>query len=109
MVQPGGELDLAQEAFRTHRGGELGVQHLDRSRPAVLQVVGQENRGCPSTGELALDPIAAGEPGLQTRRQVYRGQRQGLRRSGTRPDRCDERLCLGGGCRRVILGEPAPE
>ena len=74
MVKPGGELYLAQEAFRPHGSRELRVQQLQRHLAIVLHVVGQEDRGRPPAGQLALDPITAGHPGLQARQQVHRGQ-----------------------------------
>ena len=38
MLQPGGEADLALEALGSERGGELGVEHLERDRAVVLEV-----------------------------------------------------------------------
>ena len=58
MLQPGGELDLALEPLGAERGGELGVEHLERDRPVVPQVLGQVDRGHAAPAELALEPVA---------------------------------------------------
>ena len=57
MLQPGGELDLAQEALRAERGGELGVEHLERDRAVVLEVVGEIDGGHAAAAELALERV----------------------------------------------------
>ena len=41
MLQPGRDLDLAQEALRAHRGGQLRAKNLDRDVAVVLEIVGQ--------------------------------------------------------------------
>jgi hypothetical protein len=81
------------------------VQHFDRRRPVVPQVVGEENRGCPSAGELALDPIATGRPGPEARQQLHCGQWSGRRRPFSHPYCSDQRLRFGGRLCRVVLGE----
>ena len=55
MLQPGGDLDLAEEAIAADRGGELGPQHLDRHLPVVPQVLGQIDRGHAAAAQLALE------------------------------------------------------
>ena len=45
MLEPGGEPDLALEALGAERGGELGVEHLERDRPVVPEVAGEVDRG----------------------------------------------------------------
>ena len=42
MLQPGGEADLALEALGAERGGQLGVEHLERDRPVVPEVAGRD-------------------------------------------------------------------
>ena len=44
MLQPGGESDLALEPLGAERGGELGVEHLERDRAVVLEVAGRGRR-----------------------------------------------------------------
>ena len=61
MLQPGGELDLALEALGAERGGQLGVEHLERDRPVVAEVVGEVDRGHAAAPELALDAVAVGQ------------------------------------------------
>ena len=58
-------LDLAQEALRAERGGELGVEHLERDRPVVLEIVGEVDRGHAAAPELALERVAVGQGGLE--------------------------------------------
>src|SRR2546425_956838 len=105
MLEPGGELDLAQEAFRPHRGGDLGVEHLERNRTIVPRVVGQEHRSGPPAGQLALDPIALPEARSNARQEVYGGELNPRRHSFPRPYRGDQRLRLGGRFGCVLLGE----
>ena len=40
---------------------QLGVQHLERDRPVVLQVAGEVDRGHAAAAELALDAVAVAE------------------------------------------------
>ncbi len=65
MLKPGGELDLALEPLGAERGGELGVQHLERHRAVVPEVVGEVHRGHAAPAELALDPVSPGQMRLQ--------------------------------------------
>jgi hypothetical protein len=65
MLQPRGELDLSKEALGPERHCQFGVQDLERDRPVVLQVLGEEHRGHAAAPELALKRIAVGERGLQ--------------------------------------------
>ena len=39
MLEPRGRLDLGQEPLGAERGGEIGVQHLDRDVAIVAEVV----------------------------------------------------------------------
>ena len=41
MDQAGGDRDLPEESVPAHRGGDLGVQHLDGHRPPVPAVTRQ--------------------------------------------------------------------
>ena len=47
--------DLAQKALGAERGGELGLEHLERDRAAVLEVAGEVDRGHAAAAELALE------------------------------------------------------
>ena len=58
VLEPGGELDLALEALGAERGGQLGMEDLERDRPVVLQVVGEIDRGHAPAPELALERVA---------------------------------------------------
>ena len=50
--------------------GELGVQHLERDRPVVPQVLGQEDGGHPAPPELALEPVAIRQAACKLLAQV---------------------------------------
>ena len=44
MGEPGDEADLAEKALGADGGGEVRVNHLQRDRPVVAEVVGEVNR-----------------------------------------------------------------
>ena len=82
MLEVRGDLDLGQEPLAAQDGGELGVKQLDRHAPAMAQVLGEIDGGHPALAELALDPIAVGDGGCETRDGVGRwglGQRSFMR------------------------------
>ena len=58
MLEPGGEPDLALEALGAERRGELGVQHLERDRPVVPQVVREVDGRHPAPAQLALERVS---------------------------------------------------
>ena len=58
MLEPGGEPDLALEALGAERGGELGMEHLERDRAVVPEVLGEVDRGHAPAAELALERVA---------------------------------------------------
>ena len=72
VVEAGGDLDLAEEPLGTECRRELGVQHLDRDLPVVLQVGREIDGGHPAAAELTLDRVAPGEGRLQTGERVSR-------------------------------------
>ena len=77
MLEPGRDADLAGEAVRAERGGELGTEHLDRDLAVVLEVVGQVDGGHAALAELALDPVGGAEGTLKLVAQVAgRGDRR---------------------------------
>ena len=61
VLEAGGDGDLAQEALGAERLAQLGVEHLERDRPVVLEVVDQVDRGHAAPAELALDFVAVVE------------------------------------------------
>jgi len=63
VLKGGDGPDLAQEALGADDGGELGAEDLDGDLAAVLQVLGQVDRGHAALAELALDAVAAAEGG----------------------------------------------
>ena len=68
VLEPGGELDLALEALGAERGGQLGVEHLERDRPLVLEVAGEIDGGHAPAAELALERVAVPQAFAQQRR-----------------------------------------
>ncbi len=47
MLQPGRHPDLALEALRAERGGKVGLEHLERDRAVVPEIVRQVHGGQP--------------------------------------------------------------
>ena len=70
MAQLRRELDLAQEALRAQRLRDLGIHHLDRHVTVVLEVVREVHRGHAARAELALDAIAVGQRGRESRQRI---------------------------------------
>ena len=76
MLQPGGELDLAEEAVRPQCGREVGMEDLERDRTVVPEVAGQKDRGHAPTAELALDRVPVAQSVAQQGQRVYVGVRR---------------------------------
>src|SRR5258705_277000 len=70
MLKARHEPNLALEALRAEARRHLGMQHLQRDRPIVLQVMGQIDRGHAASPELALERIAVSERVAQSCRHV---------------------------------------
>ena len=73
MLEPGGGLDLAQEALGAERRGELGVQHLERDGAVVPEVAGEVDGGHAAATELALEAVAVSHCRLEVLRQIGHG------------------------------------
>ena len=58
MLESCGELDLAKEALGSQARRQLGMEHLERHRPLVPEVLGEEDGGHAAAPELALDRVA---------------------------------------------------
>jgi hypothetical protein len=52
----------------------VGVQHLERDRASVLDVLGQEDRGHPSAAQLPIDAVTVAGGPCERRELVVRGQ-----------------------------------
>ncbi len=63
MLEPGGDLDLAEEALGAQRGGQLGPENLDGDFSAVAEVGGQVDHGHAALTQLALQRVAVGQRG----------------------------------------------
>ena len=55
MLQPGRDLDLPEEALRTHRRRQLAAQHLHGDFASVLHVLGQVHDGHAAAPQLAFE------------------------------------------------------
>ena len=73
MTELGSGLDFQQEAFDADRGGELGMEHLERHGAVVAEVAGEVHRGHAAVSELALNGIAAPERIGEEGRDVGQG------------------------------------
>src|SRR5207244_4938780 len=100
VLEPGGQLDLALEAFRSEGGGQLRVEHLERDRPLVLEIEGEIDDGHAAAPELALEHVAVPEGVGQQRRGDFghEGARWGKLESGPdtgrMPAQCGRDLML---------------
>ena len=65
MLEVGGELDLGQEALGADHGRQLGPEHLERHPPVVPDVLGQVDGGHAAGADLAVEPVAVGQGGLE--------------------------------------------
>ena len=61
MAQSRRNLDFAQEAMGSERGGEFRVQDLDRHLAVVLQVFREKHGGHAAATDLRVDPVAIGK------------------------------------------------
>ena len=66
MDEPGDDVDLAEEPLRAHRGGEGGVEDLDRDLPVVAKVPRQADHGHSTPFQLRHDLVPIGESALQS-------------------------------------------
>ena len=71
MLQLRRNRDLSQETFRPKGYGEFGSQHFHRHLAVVFQILGEIDRGHPSSADLLLDGIALGEGGLETVEKLW--------------------------------------
>ena len=58
MLQPGRDLDFPKEAFRAHRGRQLGTQDLQGDLAVVLEVLGEIHDRHAAAAQLALKQVA---------------------------------------------------
>ncbi len=61
MLEPGGDLDLGEEAIAANHGAQLGMEDLDGDLAAVLQVFGEIHRGHAALAQLAVEAVTIGE------------------------------------------------
>ena len=65
VSQVGCGLDLSQEPLGTDHRSQLGLQHLERDVPVVLQVLGEIDRRHATFTQLTLDGVAAFQGAVQ--------------------------------------------
>ena len=93
MVQPGGGLDLPEEALGSERSGELGTQDLEGDGPIVSQVVGQVDGRHAPAAELTFDAIAIGQSGRENVGYIrHRGRGDDRGKSPRQGPSCSTRL-----------------
>jgi hypothetical protein len=61
MLQSGGDLDFAEKALGTKRGGELRMQHLKGDTASVLEILREVNHGHPAAAYFPLNHVAIGK------------------------------------------------
>ena len=66
VLQVGRRADLGEKAGGAHRGSQIGVKHLYRDMPVVLQVARQVDGGHSTLPEFALDRVSVSEGARQT-------------------------------------------
>src|SRR5688500_20262922 len=65
MVEPGGDLYLAEKPVGSERGRQLGVENLDRHGAGVLSILREVNGSHAAAPERALDVVLVGEGFLE--------------------------------------------
>ncbi len=70
VIEPGGDLDLAQETLPTEDSSQLRAKDFDRDRPVMLDVLGEVDRRHATGTEFPLDGVAVGEGGGEAVEQV---------------------------------------
>src|SRR5439155_17904769 len=65
MGEPGGDLDLAQEASRPERRCQFRTEDFEGDLPAVFAIVGKVNGRHAPTTELPSDRVALGKSDLK--------------------------------------------
>ncbi len=63
MLKAGGDLDLADEAVGPEDRRQLGIEHLDRDRTVVPEVLGEEHRRRAAAAQLSFDQKGVGQGG----------------------------------------------
>ncbi len=61
VLEPSGEQDFSLEALGAEHGGEFAVEHFERHRAVVLQVVGEVDRGHAAAAQLSLEAVVIGQ------------------------------------------------
>jgi hypothetical protein len=93
MLQPGGELDLALEALGADRFGDLRMEHLERHRAVMAEVVREVHRGESAAAEFALNAVAVVQGRFelvardQSRTAIGRGTVNATAAEDRRPER----------------------
>jgi hypothetical protein len=102
VLEPGGELDLAEKALGAEGAGQLGVEHLEGDGAVVAEVLREVDGGHAATSELADQAVTVGQGVAQSVRRLtqagLRGQGVGCgvdvvskRRAGVRQQRSHPR------------------
>jgi hypothetical protein len=70
VLEAGNRLDLPQEALGAKRLSQLGVQHLERHRALVPEIVGEEDCGHATPAQLTLEAVAIAQTALELLAEV---------------------------------------
>jgi len=70
MVEPGRNLDLAEETLRTQARRKLRVQDLQGHLAIMLEIVRQKHGGHTAPAHLALNAVSVGKRGLKSGAKV---------------------------------------
>ncbi len=73
VLEPGAELDLAEEAVGAQGSREVGMENLEGHGAVVAEVLGQVDGGHAAPTELALDAVATSQGVTQSARQIGHG------------------------------------
>ena len=65
MLEPAGDLDLAQKSLGPETLGQMRMQHLDRDGAVMTQVLRAVDRGHATATDFVRDLVAAAECGPQ--------------------------------------------
>ncbi len=74
VLKTGGELDLTEEPVGADGRCQLGVEHLERHRPVVANVVSEVDDGHAAAAELALDAVMVGQRNLEASQHIGQGR-----------------------------------
>ena len=70
VLQPGGQLDLAQEALAPQRHGDFGAQRLERDEALMPDIAGEVDHRHPAAAELPINDVVPGQRPIQSSKGI---------------------------------------